>query len=217
MLVSASLAGLLAAWWMFPVGLVLWVVMIIIIAREPTTLLNNSIERRPALTQRFELPFNRIVRIQVSIFNTLRTWPAEWQRALQPVQDALSELVDETYRLCERLTPLENYLAISSVSDAHLDQDIKDLNQKLGDAEDDKIRQEYSDSLASMNQRMERNRETRRVLERLDAELMSLVNELSTLQGDVVRLRTGSNRPQADRVASLTAAVEKMTTEVKGF
>lgn len=217
MLVSCVLAGLLSAWWLFPIGVLLWLVMVIILAREPTTVLNESIERRPALTQRFDLPFNRIVRIQVSIFNTNRSLPGAWQRALQPLQDELGFLVDEIYHLCERMSPLENLMAISNVTDAHLEDEIKAIQAKLNASSDAKTRKEYEDSLASMQQRLNQKQDTDRTLQRLDAELLSLVNELTTLQGEVIRLRSGASKPPAEKIDTLVAEIRMMILDVKNF
>ena len=60
MLALIAAAGLCAAWWLVPVGIVLWLVMFLVIFRDPAMTLNNTVEAREGLGQRFQARFDRI-------------------------------------------------------------------------------------------------------------------------------------------------------------
>ena len=85
MLALSALAGLIAAWWLFPLGLLFWLVMVIAVARDPSLRISHQLHQREPLAQRFQRYFDRIERSQVGVFNSLSSAPARTRRALQPV------------------------------------------------------------------------------------------------------------------------------------
>ena len=42
----AFFAGLVAAWWLFPIGLLLWVVMVVVVSRDRALRFNHQIQQR---------------------------------------------------------------------------------------------------------------------------------------------------------------------------
>src|SRR5215831_17412371 len=86
MLALAVAAGLCAAWWLFPLGLLLWVVMVLAVARDPSLVISSTMESRAPLAARFQAPFDRIERSQVSLFNTLASADPRIRASFHQVQ-----------------------------------------------------------------------------------------------------------------------------------
>jgi hypothetical protein len=64
-LIASVFAGLLAAWWLFPVGLVVWLFIFLRILLDPSLRLNQVVSGRVELAQRFQVPFGRVQKINV--------------------------------------------------------------------------------------------------------------------------------------------------------
>ena len=81
-LALAVAAGLCATWWLFPLGLLVWGLMVLFIARDPSRRINYQADARAAaLSPRFQKLYNRIVQSQVRIFNTLNGADGRTRRA----------------------------------------------------------------------------------------------------------------------------------------
>ena len=75
-LVVSAIAGLIAAWWPFPLGLVLWVVMAINVARDPALRLSHKMQKRAPVAGRSQQHLERLQRSQVSILNSVKSAPS---------------------------------------------------------------------------------------------------------------------------------------------
>ena len=178
MLAAAIVAGLISAWWMFPLGLFLWLIMVIVVARDPALRLNVDKDRRDTLAQRFQDYFSRVERSQVSVFNSLSNAPSPVRRAMQPVQDELETLVDRTYAFCQRMTNLDNYRMVAE-SQRNLDQDLKRVEEALSRAQDPIIRQEYEESKKSLAARLGDRLALVRQLDRVEAQLLDQLGQVT--------------------------------------
>ncbi len=70
-LLMAVFAGLVAAWWLFPLGLAFWSVMMWSATRNPAARITQAVQGRTPLAARFQRLFDRIERTQVGIFNAV--------------------------------------------------------------------------------------------------------------------------------------------------
>src|SRR5262245_30386223 len=82
----AVAAGLCAAWWLFPAGLLVWGIMVASIALDPSLRMSAAIERRAPVAPRFQTQFDRIERAQVNIFNSIAQAQPAMRGVLQPVK-----------------------------------------------------------------------------------------------------------------------------------
>ena len=72
MLVFSALAGLIAAWWLLPLGLLIWAAMVAAIANDKSIRINYNMEARlGTLSPRFQEPYAKAVKAQTRIFNSL--------------------------------------------------------------------------------------------------------------------------------------------------
>ncbi len=130
LLLSSVVSGLVAAWWLFPAGIVLWVILVIKILRDPSLQINAAIENRSELTQRFQNQFNQLQKSQVTFFNTIQSSEDEVQRNLLPINSAITRLLDQVYENCRRYSLLENHRLVSTVNQ-NLDQQLSDFENRL--------------------------------------------------------------------------------------
>jgi hypothetical protein len=188
MLAMAALAGLVSAWWLFPLGVLLWLVMVVAVARDPTLRFSHEMHSREPIAQRFQRTFDRIERAQVGVFNSLASAPSRTRRALQPVQDELEGLTDRAYRLCRRMTALENYRLVSQ-SNSDLQADLKHIDEAIAQTDDSQVKQQYEDSRRALLERRAKLRTVASDLERVEAQLLGLANEMDGVVAEVIRLQ----------------------------
>jgi chromosome segregation ATPase len=211
MLALAVLAGLLAAWWLFFVGLVLWLVMVMAVSRDPSLQISHRMQSRTPLAQRFQHYFDRIERAQVSVFNSLASAPSQTRRALEPVQEELEALTGQVHALCQRMTALENYRIVSE-STSNLQSDLTKIDEVLAKAGDPLVRQEYEESRQVLLERIAKLKIVSSELERVEAQLLGLATEMDGLVTEVLRLQAAGAEEAARKAPAL---VERLHTEAE--
>jgi hypothetical protein len=211
-------AGLMSAWWLFPVGGVLWLVMVLAVSRDRALRFNAELHRRQPLAQRFQRAFDRLVRVQVSVFNTLASSPTRTRRALQPVQDEIDCLVEEAYALCRRMTALENYLVVSnSQSELAHGQSLDDLKARIEQTADPALREDYMVSYQSQTKRLAKLEEVAMLLDRVDARLVGLVHELDGVVTEIVRLQAAGPESVASYADDIVRSLQQETEQLHAF
>jgi hypothetical protein len=212
----AAVAGLCSAWWLFPVGLLFWLVMFIIVANDPTLKMAQTMDQRTALAQRFQARFDRIERIQVSIFNTLSSANPSVRRVLQPIQDAADQITDQAYRLCLRMSALENHrLVMQSTRD--MEGELAQIDQKLAEAADPLVKREYEESRQALEKRLGNLRHVATQLDRVEAQLSSLASTLDGALTEAVRLQSLGSALGAAQVSAVVQTIQAQADEIKAF
>lgn len=218
MLVTALAAGLCSAWWLLPVGVALWIVMVVIAARDPSLRISHSMQNRTPLAQRFQKYFDRIERSQLNVLNALGNADSRTRRALQPVQDHLAELADQTYHLCERMTALENYRLVAlSSSGLNLDKELDEVNARIEQATDPLVRREYEQSRDSLSAQLARLKKVSNQLDRVEAQLTSLMSQIDAAKTEVLRVIALGGAQAPKHAASLGEMLKGQIEELKQF
>jgi hypothetical protein len=131
MLALTVAAGLCSAWWLAPIGFVLWLVMVIVIARDPGVQITFTRQSREPLSQRFQNRFDKLDRARVLIFNAMQNFKnPTLRRLIEPVQSALDELVNHAYQLSLQMTALDNNLVNQRIS-TKFDDDIAQMQKNI--------------------------------------------------------------------------------------
>jgi hypothetical protein len=211
MLPISVFAGLISAWWLFPVGVLIWAAMVFAVARNPSLRIAHQMQSRDPLAQRFQKWFDRIERSQVSIFNSLASAPPAVRRALQPVQDETKRLTDEAYALCRRMTTLENYRLVRQ-SQGDLETELRDLDGIIERTEDAQTREEYEGSRSALQRRIEKLQVVSTQLDRVEAQLVGLSNEMEAVMTELIRLQAAGAREAGEQVPQL---VQKLREEIE--
>ena len=208
------IAGLLAAWWLAPIGLVLWAIMVIVLATSPAMRLNYDAEKRTSLPMRFQTLFNRLQRNQVSIYNTLSNSPANVRRVFAPVQTEVEKLVNEAYGLALRQTAAENYRKVTT-SRADIEAELTHINEALKLLTDPLIIQRYAESRESLEERLATSKNAESRLDKLEAQMNSLATELDTVVAQVATIQTYDASEMGGQVQGIVEKLEQERREIK--
>jgi len=215
-LAAASVAGLISAWWMFPLGLLFWLIMVLVVARDPALKINIDRGRRTSLARRFQRYFERIERAQVSVFNRLSRAPTPVRRAMQPVQEEIANLVDRTYALCQRMTDLDNYRLVAE-SQRNLQNDLLRINEAIDQTQDPLARQEYEESRRTLQARLADQRDIAGQLHRVEAQLVNLATEMDRIVADVLRVQAVAGPEARQEPAQLVQRLRQEQAELAKF
>jgi hypothetical protein len=220
MLGLSILAGLIAAWWLFPLGLLVWLIMVWRIASDRRIRLDYDMTARSGtLSTRFQDLYAKVVRSQMRIFNSLMSAGGRTKLALDPVQGALEILTDRVYALCRQMTGPENFLKVSRMN-TDLDGEQALLKLAIESATDPVVKREKQEALDALGDRMKKLKKVSTLIDRVEAQLASLATEMDAILADIVRLQAlgaaqaEKEAPEIVRQIRVRAAqVEEFTKE----
>jgi hypothetical protein len=216
MLGLSFVAGLVAAWWLLPLGLLLWVTMVVTVSRDESLQFNYRMQSREPLAQRFQQYFNRIQRAQLRVFTALASAPSRKKRVLEPIREHVDALTGQVYSLCQRMTTLENNRVVTTAQ-RDLAGDLARINDALKRTTDPTIRREYESSRESIQERLDRQYTVSVLLDRVEAQLLGLANELDGLVTEVVRLQAMAPDNAAQHVSRLVDSLYQQSAQIAAF
>ena len=170
-------------------------------------------ERQP-LASRFNIPFNQIQRIQVQMFNNIAPASNGKRKSLQPILDKVDLLVEEVYLLCLRMTPVENYLKVSN-SGSNLEQQLKDINAQIDQAKDSVARKDYEDARDALSMQIAQLKQSSAQLDRIDAYITSLVNDLNAILGQIISLQSLQDEQMKQKTMVILDKIQQEINELK--
>ena len=217
MLALSAAAGLCAAWWMAPIGLVIWLIAFIVAYRDPALRLSNTVAGRTTLAYRFQSKFERVERVQTSLFLALKSAPDKARRLLQPVQESVDDLVEQTYHVCQRFANVDNYITVQKRANKDLEGEIAILELKLAGATDESVRQEYEEALNTLREQADNLKRMNNLLERFETQLTTLTSTLERVQANAIRLQTMDEETIRAEIPDLLNWIEVQKQELKGF
>jgi hypothetical protein len=209
-------AGLVSAWWLFPVGVLFWIVMVVMVSRDRALRFNAKMQRREPLAQRFQPYFDRVERAQVSIFNTLSASPSRMQRAFKPIQNEVDKLSHDAYALCRRMTALENYRLVSQ-SQSNFTIDLDRLSKLVEDRENPVLGQDHVDSQRALQERPATLQDVATQLNRVEAYLLSLANEMDGVLTELVRLQAAGPDMAEAQVSIVVRRLQEKVEQLRVF
>jgi hypothetical protein len=142
---------------------------------------------RQGLAKRLQDRFDRIERVQISLYNSLASSPRRTRKFLQPLQDALNNAVDVVHRYCLRLTTLENYRMVQKTRNSQAEIEV--LNDSIAKALDPRVRAEYEETRQVLLRRQENLERIHAFMERVDAQLNNLTAVFEEILTQVVSLQ----------------------------
>jgi hypothetical protein len=212
MFILAALAGLFAAWWLFPLGLVFWIVMVAQIANDRFVRTDYDMQARSGtLSPRFQQLYEQVIHSQMRIFNSLMSASGSTKRALEPVQSEIQSLTSHVYTLCRQMTGPENYVKVSTTN-TDLPGQRALLTLGIGNATDDLIKKEKQEALRALDDRMKKIQQVSTLLDRVEAQIGSLASTLDSILADIVRLQAMGSA-QAEKEAP--EIIQQIRAQVK--
>jgi hypothetical protein len=216
MLALAVAAGLCAAWWLLPLGLLLWVIMVVVVWGDPTLRLTQELQTRPAVAYRFQAQCERLQKVQVALHNQLATTGNGARRILQPVEEQVGQVVDHAYDLCMRMAALDNNRKVATMN-RNLTEELALIDLKIAQAEDEQVRQRYTESRKALQDRIDELNQTGSLLDQFDGQLLTLATTMESLQGDVVRLLAGRKKDIQADIGALLRTLQEQNEQLNSF
>jgi len=216
MLLGTIVAGLVSAWWLFPAGLLLWLIMVIVVARDPGLQISFTRQSRQPLSMRFQDRFNRIDRARMTIFNFSGQASQPFQQIIEPVQSKLDDLVEQVYQISLRMSALDNTYAIQKISN-NFDNDINTLEQQISRETDLATKQEYLKTLQSLKTSKENSVKLAQILDRFQAQLTSTVNVVDSIVTGIAGLKGLNVKQLVGKIEPLTEMLDADQQRIKQF
>lgn len=212
MVVLSFVAGIAAAWWLFPLGLVFWAIMVVTIANDKSIRINYNMEARlGTLSSRFREPYTKAVRAQARIFNSLLSASGGSKSALNPVQDAVEALVNEIYTVCYQMTAPENFLSVARGKTADLEGERALLVLSVDNAMPPEVRREKEEAIRALDARLQKTKTIAAMLDRVDAQVDTASGMMEALLADIMRLQVLGTSQIRKEVPHL---IEKIQAEI---
>ena len=216
MLALSAAAGLCAAWWMAPIGLLFWLVMVAVIARDPGLQITFINQSRQPLAPRFQTRFDHLDRARVSIFNQLSLAIPPVRKVMEPLQTALDDLVNHTYQLCIHMSALDNNYSVQKISN-NPDDDIARMQKNINTATDPAARKEFEQTLQSLQSRQVEMKKVDTLLSRFEAQMTGINSAVDGVVTGVVSLQ-GRNAGQVeDKIPALLKIIQTEQDELQHF
>lgn len=188
-LALAAAAGACAAWWLFPVGVALWLAMVIITIRDPRLAMILLPKSRKPLAQRYQNLFNRIEQARISVFNSLSTAKAPVRRILAPAQGKLDNLINQAYQIFQQMSALENNRLVNQMN-SRSDNSLAQTEQKLASATDPNVKRELDETRKALEKRQVQLSSLSAVLDRADAQFAGLATDVDGIVTRFISLQT---------------------------
>jgi hypothetical protein len=176
-LAVAAAAGACSAWWLFPIGVVIWLIMIMITVRDPRLRMILLPESHEPLAQRFQERFTHIEQARISVFNSLESAQLPVRRALAPAQKELDDLVNQAYLIFKQMSALENNRLVNQMN-AKSGNTLTLTEQKLASATDPNVKRDLEEARQALEKRQVQLTSLSTVLDRADAQFSSLVTSV---------------------------------------
>jgi chromosome segregation ATPase len=209
MLILSIIAGLVSAWWLLPIGLIVWFVMVRGVATHPVTQVQSVQPARPEVVARFQSAVERIEAGQLRALSAIGETKRPLRQALDPLQTEIKRLVDTAHRVAQRAAPLESQRKTRAKLDGDLPHEIATADRQLAEFTDDAIKRHLAKSRATMQARLDSLQALIDQLNRIEAELADAADALDQTAAGIDRLRAGKSDQVADEVTALTTRLQE--------
>jgi hypothetical protein len=216
MLALTVAAGLCSAWWLAPIGLLLWIVMVLVIARDPGLQMTFTRQNRQPLAQRYQIRFDRIERVRFSIFNAQAQSTPTLRKAIEPVSDAFDNLVEHAYLLSVRMSALHNNFYIQKISN-NFEADIAAMQKNIAETSNPDSKREFESTLKSLSAQQAQLKETETLLSRFEAQLTGTISAAESVLTGVVGLQGRGTKLVSEKVPALLRTVQTEQDELDLF
>jgi len=217
MLGISILAGLVAAWWLFPLGVILWIVMVARIAGDRRIRMDFDMQARSGtLSTRFQESYSRVVRSQMRIFNSLMSASGRTKTALDPVQAEIEQLTKRVYNLCRQMTGPENFVKVSKMN-TDLEGERALLTLSLEGVTDPIVKREKEEALQALDDRIRKMKKVSTLLDRVEAQLASMSTTMDAILADIIRIQALGGAQVEKEVPDIIRQIRAQARQVEEF
>ncbi|MEI6288892.1 MAG: hypothetical protein WCP19_00540 [Chloroflexota bacterium] len=217
MLALTAAASLCAAWWLAPIGFIFWLIMIAVIARDPGLQLTFTRQNRSPIAQRFQTRFDRLDRARFSIFNAMaQSKSPDLQKQVAVIQSALDDLVEYAYKLCLRMTALDNNYSVQSVT-SNFDDEIAKIQKNIDGTKDPDSLNEFTSTLQSLQDRQGQLKSVGLLLSRFESQLTGIDSSVDSLVTSIVSFQGRDGKQVSDKIPALLEIIKTEQTKLTNF
>jgi chromosome segregation ATPase len=200
-LAVAVFAGLRVAWWLFPVGLLAYGVMVLLLARDPALAITR--QPRPRISSpTFRAQLAAVERSQREIQRNIAQADGPIQRLLTPIAEQTRELVDDAYTLCAKGQVIESYLARTNLQ--QIQTRIAEADREFRTTQDPYIARQLEETINALTKKQRNAADLQTYVGRIEAQLQNINANLDNVLAETVRLRT-ADTVSADSVTNQVA------------
>lgn len=208
------LAGLIAAWWLFPLGLLFWGIGVAVIAGDKALRINYNMQAgTQTLSARFQGPYGNVVRAQMRIFNLVSSSSGRIRHALEPVQQEIEGLVNHAYTVCQRMTGPENFVKISQNTDYDGQRALLVLS--LRGISDPVIKREKEEAIKALETRMQETKDITAMLDQAEAVVSSLAVSIESFLAEIMSLQVRGAEQVEKETPGLLQKIRQQTDQLK--
>ena len=212
----AILAGLLASWWLFPLGLLFWGISIATIAGDKALRINYNMQAgTQTLSARFQNPYANVVRAQMRLFNLLSSSSGRTRRALEPVQQGVEGLVNHAYTVCQRMTSPENFVKISQNTDYEGQRALLVLS--LAGISDPIVKREKEEAIKGLENRIREIKDISAMVAQAEALVSSLAVSLDSLLAEIMSIQVRGADQVEKELPNLLQKIRQQTEQLQAL
>jgi chromosome segregation ATPase len=211
-LVCAVLAGLLVYWWLLPLGLLVYGLLVFMGGNDPTVAAASKqapVSRPRLKSETFKSQLEAIERTQQEIQRSVAQTPGPVGRLLARVTDETRELVVQSYDLSSKGEIIEGYMARVNLAD--IQKRISATDRQISATADPYTLQQLQETRAALAEKQRHAADLTTYVGRIQAQLQNIHANLDNILAETVRLRT------ADAVSadSMTNQVAQRLSDLK--
>lgn len=218
-ILMAVFAGLFAAWWLAPVGLLLAMVMMLRMTNSPTAKLNDKIRQRATLTHEFEEKFHRIESYELRLYNAVSSASIKQQTVVRPILEKVTDLVGQVHNLCTQMSSLQSFYRQTSSTESKFELNQKKLAMKLKieTAVNEQERREYQEAYDALDERIDKIDEVDSYMTRVDNLLAGVEHTLNVVIAETIFLTGQSGHAARKKMDELLAMIDEEQQHLRDF
>jgi chromosome segregation ATPase len=188
-LLLAGLGGLLIYWWLLPLGLLAYGLMVFLGGQDPAVAAASQRAPRPRLSSAtFRTQIDALERTQQEIQRSVAQADGPVGRLMARITDQARELVEQAYELSDKGQIIEGYLARVNLAD--LQQRINTTDRQLAATADPYTLQQLQETRAALAEKQRNAADLTTYIGRIQAQLQNIHANLDNVLAETVRLRT---------------------------
>jgi chromosome segregation ATPase len=213
-LAVALFAGLRIAWWLFPLGLLAYGAMTLLLARDPALAVTRP--PRPRLTSpTFRNQLATIERVQREIQRGIRQADGPIRRLLTPIADQTLELVDDAYDLCAKGQVIEQYLARTNLQ--QIQARIAEADREFRTTADPYIARQLEETINALTKKQQNAADLQIYVGRIEAQLQNINANLDNVLAETVRLRTADTLSANSATNQVAQRLSDLQSDMQTF
>ncbi|GIV95568.1 MAG: hypothetical protein KatS3mg057_0225 [Herpetosiphonaceae bacterium] len=215
-LAAAIISGLVVALWLLPLGLVVYLAMVLLASRDPQLQALAARPTRPRnLAPAFKHAVDHIERTSGEIERLIASTSGSLRRLLDPIGEQARTLVAHAYGLAEKGAVIDQYCA--SAQPQQIRQQIAAIDARLAATSDEYTRQQLQSTRAALVEQEQNVTALMTYRERVIAQLTNVAANLDKVYTDTLRLRAAQVTDATSISGQIAEQLNNLNADVDAF